>query len=350
MSRHVSALNMVSTLSLLAIVACDESTTPTGPGEPLSPAVASTPSYSAKDLELGGEFSTTARGINAAGHVVGYTFDPDDTFRGFIWKNGVITRLRSSLGGRNTRAFDINDVGQVVGSAENTWGKMRAFRWTNGVMKGLGTLGGSESFAFAINNRGQVVGQSQLASNTRSHAFLMKNGVMIDLGTLGGANSAALDINDAGQVVGWAETATGARHPFLWEKGIMKDLLRPGSTGTGTAYAINPTGVVVGERNNRAFRYEKGVISGLGLEGSSSVATGIRAGRIVGNIDGRAFVLVGGKLTLLPLLSTGVFSAAYDVNAAGVVVGNTTIDLAPEPSCPGGVCAGFDVVTSWTRK
>ena len=348
MSRYLRPLSLVPTLGLLALVACDESPTPTGPKESASPAVAAA-SYSAHDLELGGEFATTARGINSAGHIVGYTFDPDDTFRGFLWKNGVITRL-GSLGGRDTRAFDINDIGQVVGSSRNSGGRMRAFRWTNGTMTSLRTLGGNESFAFGINNRGHVVGQSRLAGNNRSHAFLVKNGVMSDLGTLGGANSAAMDINDAGQVVGWSETATGARHPFLWQNGVMKDLFPSGSTSTGTAYAINAIGAVVGERNNRAFRWQDGVISGLGLASRGpSVATGIRGGRIVGNIGSRAFVLVSGELTLLPLLPDGVESAAFAVNGAGVVVGFTTEDLAPDPSC-GGVCAGFDHVTRWTPE
>jgi probable HAF family extracellular repeat protein len=234
----------------------------------------------------------------------------------------------------------------VVGSAENSAGKMRAFRWTNGRMNGLGTLGGNESFAFGINNQSHVVGQSRIAGNTRSHAFLVKNGVMSDLGTLGGGNSAALDINDAGQVVGWSETATGARHPFLWENGVMKDLFL-GSTSTGTAWAIDPFGTVVGERNDHAFKWRDGVISGLGLGGRGpSVATGIRQGRIVGNLGDRAFVLANGELTLLPLLPNGVTSAAFAVNGAGVVVGYTTEDLAPDPSC-GGVCAGFDHVTRW---
>jgi uncharacterized membrane protein len=130
----------------------------------------------------------------------------------------------------------------------------------------------------------------------------------------------------------------------------MKDLLPPGSTSTGTAWAINPIGTVVGERNNRAVRWQNGVISGLGLAGRGpSVATGIQNGRIVGNIGSRAFVLVSGELTLLPLLPNGVISAAFGVNGAGVVVGFTTEDLAPDPSC-GGVCAGFDHVTMWTPE
>jgi probable HAF family extracellular repeat protein len=349
MSRQLSPLTLAFTLSLLALVAaCDESPTLTGPKESPSAAVAAASSYTAQSFGIAGEADTRATGINAAGQVVGYEFDPDDVFRAYIWKNGVFTHL-GSLAGGDTKAFDINDFGQVVGSSRNAAGKMRAFRWRNGSMAGLGTLGGGESVAFGINNDGHVVGQSQLRGNTRRHAFLLKNGVMSDLGTLGGANSAALDINQAGRVVGWSETASGVRHPFLWRNGVMKDLMQPSSTGTGTAYAINAMGVVVGERNNRAFRWESGVFGGLGLPTrEASVATAIRGGYIVGGVHGRAFVRVGGEVTLLPMLSNGVASLAYGVNGAGVVVGQTIIDL--DPSCPNGGCAEFQLATVWTPE
>jgi hypothetical protein len=57
------------------------------------------------------------------------------------------------------------------------------------------------------------------------------------------------------------------------------------SASTGTAYAINPFGVVVGEKNGQAFRYTGGVMRNLswGTTGFS-VATGIRNGRIVGTL------------------------------------------------------------------
>jgi probable HAF family extracellular repeat protein len=339
MSRHLSPSKLAFTLSLLVLGACDQSPIPSGPPEPASSTAATAVSYTARDLGIAGEFATTATSINAAGQVVGYWFRPDDVFRGFIWKNGITTYL-TTLGGSETRAMDINDFGQVVGSSVNLQGKWRASRWRNGVKSGLGSLGGTESRAFAINNKNDVVGESQLRGSVISHAFLVKNGVMTDLGTLGGANSAALDINDAGQIVGWSETSNGTRHPFLWQNGVMRDLLPPGSAITGTAYAINSAGVAVGEKNHHAFRYYNGVMANLGMLGSGpSVALGIRGGRIVGTAFGRGFLLFGGEVTLLPLPPGASSAAAHAVNGAGVIVGNSDHES-----------VGSQSVTMWTLE
>jgi probable HAF family extracellular repeat protein len=337
MSRHVSPLKLAVALNMLALSACNESTAPTQSKEQASQAAAATAGYLARDLNVPSRGEAgSATSINAAGQVVGSTFGPDDTWRGFIWRSGITTHL-GTLGGRETQANDINDNGQVVGSSLNLQGKWRAFRLRNGIMTGLGSLGGRESRAFAINNKDDVVGQSQLSGNLTSHAFLVKNGVMTDLDTLGGANSAALDINDAGQIVGWSETSNGTRRPFLWQNGVMRDLLSPGSASvTGTAYAINSVGAVVGVRNHRAFRYYNGVMHSLGALGTGrSAATGIGAGRIVGGLDTptgqRGFVFSNGQVTLLPLLPGGDRNAARAINGAGVIVGSTTLFDSNQP-------------------
>jgi probable HAF family extracellular repeat protein len=132
MSRHLSPLNLAFPVSLLALGACDQSPSPTGPPEPASSTAATAVSYTVRDLGIFGEVAATATSINTAGQVVGYWFRPDDVFRGFIWKNGIKTDLRT-VDDSETKAMDINDLGQVVGSSVNAQGKWRASRWRNGV-------------------------------------------------------------------------------------------------------------------------------------------------------------------------------------------------------------------------
>jgi probable HAF family extracellular repeat protein len=308
-------------LSLLALAACDGNPVATDPEEATNAVAATAVTYTARTLGIAGEIATTATSINVGGQIVGYWFRPDDVFRGFIWKNNVNTSI-GTLGGSDSRAMDINDLGHVVGFSQNANGRTRAFRWVNGTMTSLGTLGGNVSRAFAINNNGSVVGESRTAGNVISHAFLLKDGKMRDLGTLGGANSAALDINEAGQVVGWSQTSNGTRHPFLWENGVMKDLLA-GSPGTGTAHAINAVAEVVGEKNNRAFHYSGGVLRILPLRTTGpSVATGIRGGRIVGTMPGGGFVFARGVVTRLPLETGATGNAARAINSSGIIVGS----------------------------
>ena len=145
---------------------------------------------------------------------------------------------------------------------------------------------------------------------------------MIDLGTLGG-NSEALAINESGQVAGYS----GSK-PFIWENGVMKPLELPPGFTSGRAQGLNNRGHVVGQMTGasgtRGFVWTSagGMQPLAGSENSNAYAIN-DDGMIAGTArmsDGtnRAAVWIGGSIQFLP----GGAVVAYDVNAAGEVVGD----------------------------
>lgn len=194
----------------------------------------------------------------------------------------------------------------------------------------LGTLSGSGSAKVAdINKTGQIVGTSG------NHAFLWSNGVMTDLGTLGGSVSMAYAINDTGVVVGEAATSSGEMHAFVWQNSVMKDLGDAGETSA--ARGINSKGDIVGVAYAKNVRGGAVLWSGgqrqslgdLGPSGSGSTAISVNdKGQIAGVSSGfatnqgvvRAVVWLSGTINDLGALG-GLHSTANAINAQALVVG-----------------------------
>jgi len=184
--------------------------------------------------------------INERGQVVGWSytsFNPGCGFAGlslttgsFIWEEAEGMKDLGSLGGTCTTAADINNRGQVVGASNLTGDQsFRAFLWQNGVLHDLGdSFGGDISEAFALNEAGETVGVGFLPGDTVFHAALWKRiGQMTDLGTvISGESNFAESINAKTQVVGAEYDSSGAPSAFLWENDSIADLntlIRPAS-------------------------------------------------------------------------------------------------------------------------
>jgi probable HAF family extracellular repeat protein len=247
---------------------------------------------------LGGT-SGIGNGINASGQVAGYSQNSSSAYRAFLASGGTMTDL-GDLGGGSAVGYAINDVGQVVGSAVTSDGSNHPFLYSNGKMIDLGTLGSPKgtdwwNSAQGVNNAGVVTGTSYDA-NGNFFSFVWSNGKMTKMGTLGGPWSQGYAINNKGQITGVAYTKNGSAHAFIAPCGKCRltDLgTFAGSTSTVWGFAINDSGVVVGQSTfagtYHAFVYSSGKIKDLNKlipAGSGWVlieAQGINAsGQIVG--------------------------------------------------------------------
>ncbi|MGE3818506.1 MAG: hypothetical protein AB7I30_03665 [Isosphaeraceae bacterium] len=156
----------------------------------------------------------------------------------------------------------------------------------------------------------------------------------------GGAVNFANDINNLGQVVGNSRKggAGTSLFPYVWRVGSASPTeigILPGVPTFGRGFAVNDSGVVVGESGNgpsKGFRWEAGTLSDVGTlpGGTSAVANDVNSlGRIVGSASNgqsvRAFYTDGGGNLVdlgTPLGTTNSLGRANALNDAGVIAGS----------------------------
>jgi probable HAF family extracellular repeat protein len=177
------------------------------------------------------------------------------------------------------------------------------------------------------------VGISAVLTGTALADSPPPTGVTItDLGTLG-TFSTAVEINDSGQVVGDSLLSqSGPRRPFLWEGGVLSDLVpTAGAAESGGASGINNSGQVAYWLGDNAFLWDDGVATNLGrlhpeLEYASTRPTDINdVGQVVGESLGQVgwepFLWDSGTLSPVPVGGRGASATA--INEGGRVVGET---------------------------
>lgn len=266
------------------------------------------PAYIIVDLSAGPLASSTATGINNAGHAAGYGTTWGGSTLGLEWSSGGFTVLGSGYG------LAINDAGTIAGVAF-TAGGARAMAWNGSGGAFLGTLGG-ESWATAINHAGTIAGMS-VNGGGAGQAFVWSNGVMTGLPVAAGW-SAAYGINGAGVVAGYAEVRPGVFAAFTWspEEGVR---------WLDFAYglAINDAGAVAGAtaQGRAALR-----IDGRTVDLGPGFACAVNnAGAVVGHDGGRAFLWAGGVRydlnTLIDPRSGWTLVVAYAINDRGQIAG-----------------------------
>lgn len=176
----------------------------------------------------------------------------------------------------------------------------------------LGTLPNLASCnGTALSQSGNVVGyctavggQNLLLTSPPTHVFLYSKGAMTDLNITVPASSFPTAVNDSGVVVGGTvtlslSTGTGAGAPFIYQKGALQPY--PGPLETVLPLGLNNASQMVG------------------------TSIQVNAANLNFFIDSKAFLdpLSGGALTQLTAPVSGGASAAFGINANGLVAGGS---------------------------
>lgn len=244
------------------------------------------PVYTITDLGTLAGGSSAANAISNTGVVVGYSHT-GSTYQPFIWS--VEAGMRQILTGATGSgdALGVNAAGTVVGYYRDAEGNQRAFSWTgDGGLVELTPASTTGAFAFDINDSGQIVGTAFLPGDIHT-AYTWNGGVAQPIPTPGGYQTAAYGISDTGQIVGAAvctpTQCSGLNPPVLWASPGSFQLL----PASGTAYAINDAGTVVGATQGPQGAWKWSASGGF-----------------------QALANLGGQN-----------AGAYDINAAGYAVG-----------------------------
>lgn len=276
------------------------------------------PLYTVEDLGvLPGDDNSNALAINNAGQVTGTSRVGSGFFNAVLWTGTTPTSLATAIGQQTSTANGINAAGHLTTVAGflspgiSTGGT--AHFWDGTTLTNIGKLGTGTpastlaSVGNAVSDSDQVVGRAWASdANTGNfHAFSWQGGVIRDLGTFGACtDSDARDINSSGQIVGYASGGINClpSQALIWQSALSAPV------------SLNS------------------ILAGVGIFDNLTLATGINeagvvlAQRVAGGRGRCVFVTTGATPTVTDIGYVGVNGnlntcVPGDINASGDVVG-----------------------------
>jgi len=177
-----------------------------------------------------GATESEARALNASGRIVGTSTDSDGVWVATLWENGSAVALPGQ-GEYGSSANDINELGHIAGWTYPVAHPLSVL-WIDGEMIPLDIPDEFVNEAMGINNHGQVAGYAQDQITGGSWGYLWMDGRYYPLPGLGGGQARASSINDEGQVSGYARDTNGVDRPVIWQVPIRAHVeVEPGSSG-----------------------------------------------------------------------------------------------------------------------
>ncbi len=291
---------------------------------------------------LPGEKFSRTTALSESGWVAGLSYDDPSHLHPVRWAPwGTAKRLalpRGSLGGN---AAAVNNAGVVVGDAQREDSRSRPLRWRPDGRKTLLPLppGDNSGTATSVNNAGTVVGWTERRDGTDSAAHPVRwnaAGAVSELPLPPGFTGARTsEITDTGVVFGHGRLAGSTEYDrvLVWAAdGTVRD------AGRGRAYDVNLTGTVVGSSlddspNGDPARWNANgtrTVLANPAEAAGEVLAINNWGMAVGYawppagnpaLDKALMWKPDGTVVPLPPTPLGPYTAAFDVNDAGVISG-----------------------------
>ncbi len=206
-----------------------------------------------------GSANLSLKAVNNHGVAVGNERITNSLYNAVVVSNGVSRRIVFE----NSTATGINDSGAVVGMREleepHRW---RGYLWKDGVITDLPdpATGFGLVNVNGINNRGEICGVAQFSGGSQK-PVIWKNGEIIELPLGEGFYGSADVINDNGTIGGYIGYFTGPS-ATVWRDSETIDY------GPGSINAISPRGYVAGiiPDANDPLRYVPFIDRGRGVE------------------------------------------------------------------------------------
>jgi hypothetical protein len=261
---------------------------------------------------LGDRFRPQA--INDVGLVCGRLYIEGGWDYPAFLDEGLVTPL--SIGSRTMATINaINAGGAAVGRFgiyPSRFRKTEIVRLTDG-----------DGMAYGINTADVIVGVLNIEGGV-TVPTIWSNGVAASLPLEDACCGVARGINDAGWIVGHITDTNGISKATLWRSNRVEMLATEGAAGA--AYAINNSGLIVGQVNGLPAQWRDGQLEYLPAGGGEGIATTVNLdGVIGGTVNSRPVIWVDGLLREVTEGMSGISRARV---ASGTVVSlNSGLDM-----------------------